>query len=813
MFELISRDSNARPTGRRGFVLYIVMAVLFALAIMAFALNTFKQGTVTQLARNVDQNRLALLAQSANAEVVAMIRSQVNGDSSSQIFSSFRQIFPGSSPGVTLNSEIVLFSDFEPQQTLQMAQSAGYPLKIKSKAVLKIYRKCEYNSVSAYNGYLDVFSQAHLDRKDENIIEVHERRDVRLVDLRHNLDKYVLFVKNYSPDYNNATRRIIVQGITPYGPHMSRVYLGNDNYPACLDSQKHIWLDLNYAEQKNAPGFAALFNFAKLTDFPGSDASDTLFMRASLPFKDLKDAENNSLIENYGGAFVDVPAVKKVYEKFVNDAADGCNGQVTAHKIGNDLKTKCSQAMPKSNSNATSYQICQDYVSKSSGTNYANCSGFQKILQTCMAEWKLHYGYLDAAGVWQVEKAERPALPPPVPWVTALAFKGLTYAADENGKKGPYFYAWLNQLPDKAGDPAGKTYNPERLRVGKMLKLFGDKDDTPVVVEGPVYLRFFKIAFLDTFEKEITFFDQQKKVTPEPVPIGFIRPLMDPGTFQNLTLANNFSPTAYFADTMMMSRSIDNVSVNALLGDSLEFYDGEGKLVTINPLTADRPTFPFPRQRPSAEPVKAKNFGRLIDFKTVSYNYSSPEEFLAERTSGSGTSKKMFIDGVMYIEAGDLNLSDVTSFQGKGMIFLGRGNCLIGDLKRARGEYSGDSLRIYLRHGDFLLKKSETTEIEASLAAFSYPAGSADPSEQGSLIFNGQERVTIVGNLLVDYLYTLEKGDNSLKLDDDCYLKIRHDPLIYEGASDLGDGPMDPFHISIGSVKTLYSLNSGGKTF
>ncbi|HPT44586.1 MAG TPA: hypothetical protein PLM07_01665, partial [Candidatus Rifleibacterium sp.] len=633
-------------------------------------LNTFKQGAVTQLARNVDQNRLALLAQSANAEVVAMIRSQVNGDASSKIFEKFRGVFPGFSPAQSINTDIVLFSGFEPEQTLQMAQSAGYPLKIRSKAVLRVYRQCEFASVSAFNAYLDVFSQAYREGNEDNVIEVHERRDVRLVDVRHTLDKYVLFVKNYSPDYNNTTRRIIVQGITPSGPHMSRVYLGNDNYPTCLDEQKNIWLDLNYAEHKNAPGFAALFNFSKLTDFPGSDASDTLFMKASVPFKELKDSKNNYLSEAYVSSFVNVPAVKKIYVKFVNDAADGCNGQVTPAKVGTELKTKCSQAMPKSNSNAASYQICDDYVKKSKDTDYSACTGFQKILRTCMDEWKLHYGYLDAANVWQIENIERPALPPAKSWVTALAFKGLTYLADENAKKGPYFYAYLNKLPDTQDGAAGKVYNPERLRVGKMLQLYGEANDTPVVVEGPVYLRFFKLAFFDTFEKEITFFEKPRKVIPEPVPIPFVRPLLDPGTFQNLALANNFSPTPYFSDSMMMSRAIDNVSVNALLGDTLEYYSWEGKPVTINPLTAERPTFAYPRQRPSASPVKAKNFGRLIDFKTVSYNYSSPGEFLAERTSGTAPNKTLFIDGAMYIEAGDLDLTEVSKFYGKGLIYL-----------------------------------------------------------------------------------------------------------------------------------------------
>ncbi|MDD3147099.1 MAG: hypothetical protein PHD82_07340 [Candidatus Riflebacteria bacterium] len=791
------------------------MAVLLGLAILAFGLNTFKQGAITQLARNVDQNRLALLAQSANAEVIAMIRSLVNSDRAHPIYQRFRDIFPDNGPAAALNVDIPLFLGFEPQQTLQMAQNAGYPLKVKSKAVLRIYRKCEYNSVSAYNGYIDIYSQAYRDGFKETSIEVYERRDVRLVDLRHNLDKYALFVKNYSPDYNNTYRRVIVEGIKPSGPNISRVYLGNSNYPDCLDTQKNIWLDLCYQEQQKAPGILDLFNFSGLKKFPDGSGTTSLFSFASTGFTSLKDSQGRALYEDRISDFVDVVAVKKIYENFVNNAADGIrkakNKPKTAYKTGDALKTKCSQAIPLSNDKAASFQICQDFVANANGTNYSACSGFQKILRTCMANWKLHHGYLDAANVWQVDTAQRPALPNAQPWATALSYRGLTELATENNKKGPYFYNYLNKIPDKPDKPGGKTYNPERLRVGKMLQLYGSTDFTPVLVEGPVFLRFFKIAYFDTFVATITFFDEDESVVPEPVPVNFIRPTIEPQTFQNLPLQNEFSPSAYFSDNLIMSRAIDNVSVNALLGSALQTRDGEGKLVTINPLTAPRPTFPYPRQRPSPTPVTANSFGRLIDFKTVSYNYSSPAEFLAERKGTIGSDEVLFLDGVIYIEAGDLDLGDIDKFYGKGMIYLGRGNCYLGDLLRYRSPQSGDSLRLYLRKGDFILKRSEQTTIEASLAAFYNPPGSADPSEQGSLIFNGQKTVTIIGNLLVDYLYTQERGDNSLS--EGGRLIIRHDPFLYEPAAEVDGVKMDPFQISIGTVKTAFAINSGGKTF
>lgn len=810
----LSEERN--PAGaRRGFILYIVMAVLLALAILAFALNSFKQGTVTQLARTVDQNRLALLAQSANAEVVAMIRSQVNSDSSSEIFSACRSVFPRDGIIPVLNSDIVLANGFQPQQTLQMAHSAGYPLLIKSRAVLKVYRKAEYTSVSAFNGYLDVYSQARREGAEENVIEAHQRHDVRLLDLRHNLDKYALFVKNYSPDYNNTSRRIIVKGITPTGAHISRVYLGNANYPDCRDSEKNLWLDLNYAEHCALPGFAELFNFSVLQKFPGGSGTVSLFS--------FKETQFSSLSGITVAQFFKVKAVMRIYEIFVNDAADGCVGQRQDFKTGDALKKKCTDAKksPKTNSNSAGYQICDDFEKNAVGLNYSKCSGFKKILNTCIVEWKYHHGYTDAASIWDIDHPDfqRPKLPNPRNWVTALAYKGLSELSDEFGKKGPFFNAYLDEQGDGTSEPVDsgkKIYNPERLRVGRMLRLYGPDDRPeyriPVLVEGPAFLRFFKIAYLDTFKKQIDFFDQQKDVIPEPVPLMFRRPKLEPN-FLNTELGNQLAASPYFSDKMMMSRAIDNVSVNALLGKSLTFYDGERKSVTINPLTAPAETFLYPVQKPSETLVSATKFGRLVDFKTASFNYPSPEEFVKNRVAVTEGKKVMFLDGLIYIEEGDLDISDVHYYCGKGIIYLGRGDCLVGNLSRLRDQVkTNDSLRIYLRQGQYRIKDpNDHVKIEASLAAFYNPHGSTEPNRIGTLLPNRKKEIVIYGNLLLDYLYVQDTSNTGLEKDG--RLVIEHDPLLYEPALEVDGKKMDPYHISIGPVKTSFSINAGGKTF
>ena len=225
---------------RKGFILYIVIAILLGLAILAFALNDFKRGAVTQLAHNVDQNRLILLCKSANSEALALIRTNANNSPKSNIFKAFRKIFPDFEAGkAQINEKIPVLTNFKPDKTIEIAKESGYSIDIECNVELTSFSKAEYKSVSAFNAYLDIKSKAYRREFPDNSIEVYERHDVRLVDVRHTLDKYVLFVKNYSPDLNNTQRRVIISGMQPPGGgYISRVYLGNDNYPDGKDPEK-----------------------------------------------------------------------------------------------------------------------------------------------------------------------------------------------------------------------------------------------------------------------------------------------------------------------------------------------------------------------------------------------------------------------------------------------------------------------------------------------------------------------------------------------------------------------------------------------
>ena len=786
---------------RRGFILYIVVTVLLALAILAFALNRLKSGTVTQLARNVDQNRLSLLAQSANAEVIAIIRSNANYELDSQIFKRLRSVFPddsGSAPPI--GTEISLISNFVPPQTLEIANNAGYNLVIKSRATLTTYRVAPAKSVLAYNAYLDVYSQAYRQGAEEHLLEVHERRDVRLVDMRHRLDRYALFVKNYAPNYNHSRRRIIIEGIGQDGPHISHAYLGHHNYPSSAEPAKQIFFDLFFEESSKLPNFSRITGFDNLKTFPNATMPACLFNAYSYPFASLQGISPDQ--------FFRVKAVIKLYELFVNQAADGCLGNTTpSSETRLELRKLCERGMKATNSNAAAYDICEDFYRNfkmvDNQPKYSDCAGFQKILNTCILKWPYTYGYTDANSIWAIENTDYPNLPATRDWATALAFGGIASPTEDLRNKGSYFAEYLEKK-------AGKDYNPERVRVGKMPLIYGADCKNRLFVEGPVFLRFFKVGFLDTFSQNIEFFRGTRTIEPEPVPLRFLRyDKYDGSSFLNTKLNAPVPNNGLHKENFLMSRAIDNISVNALMGDSISIYDGGGNVVSTSTILLDHANCVEPLQ-PAGSNLKATNFGRLIDFKTVGWNYPNTTRFLEHRKGEVDGKKTLFIDGFMYIEEGDLDLTGYGQFYGKGMIFLGRGNCLIGNLKRIDGRK--DTLRIYLRAGKYILPAGlDQVEIQASLAAFYYPFGSGDPEKMGGMILSGQSQVKIKGNLLVDYLYTEDRSGAGLA--DGGSFIVEHDPLIYDPALEIDGQKQDPYHVSIGPVKTIYSVNTGGKTF
>ncbi|MBU1107456.1 MAG: hypothetical protein KKB51_12370 [Candidatus Riflebacteria bacterium] len=790
-----------RNIGRHGFVLYIVITVLLGLAIMAFALNSFKTGAVTQLSRNVDQNRLALVAQSANAEMIAMIKSRVNLVPGSNIFNTIRSKVFLDTASPTLPLTVELLSPFEPQETIKLAK-VGYNLKVRSSAVLKVFRRSIYNSMLAYNGYIDLESKAWREGAGEITMEAHERRDVRLIDLRHTLDKYALFVKNYCNDYNNTSRRLIIKGVRsdddPYD--ISRVFIGNDNYPTCKDPRKDLWFDLYYEDHNGLKGFAKIFGQNTLTSFPGIPAGYPVFNRLFY--------ENVKPFNALGGVSVDMfvlnPQVVNEFERVINLAADACMVQAGVatepYMVAANLREKCKRSIAKlSNPNAYAQMMCQDFVDKANGGNYSACKEFVKLLNTCQQNWEYRWGYTDAASLWNVYTSGCPPLNTTLP----DRYAGLSSIAMGAGNYGPYM-AEYRELVD------GNQYNHERSSVGVMQQFYGEDNDVPVLIEGNAYLRFFKIAYLDEFTANVQF------AAPTPVPVN-IRVVTNKylrkdktGSFLTTQLGPQLAPNL-FDDRFMKSRAIDELSLNTLWGEKIKCYNGSGQPDEYDPMQSPTTIIPRPAQ-PTGSTVEAFRFGRVVDFKNASWNYVSAADFLAERAPNDGRTsdgKTLYLDGFMYIAAGDLDLSGVTQFQGKGLIYIRQGNCTLGNLKRLNDPPTSDSLRIYLRRGDFKIDPAvDNVKICASLVAFYDPPQSDNSLQQGNIILNNRSNVTIYGNLLVDSLSLQDSANSGLAAGGKLY--IEHDPAIYNAAATLDGTKLDPYHISIGPVKTSFSFRAGG---
>ena len=840
---------------RKGFILFVVITLLLALGILAFALNHFKSGAVTQLAKNIDQNRLILIAQSANTEVLALIRSRVNDAEidNNNVLTSFRKVFPQEG-GNPLNKGIKVYSDYEPPETLQLIKDSGYPIKVKTTATVNYFAKSKYASLSEYNGYLDIVSKAYIEKDEKNSIEVSQRQDVRSIDLRHNLDKYALFLTQFCPDLNNTQKQIFVGGAVDHynGGYISRVYLGTDNYPnsSCPEEEKRIWLDLSYAsmsenlktEGANTINGKTVINnlFGKFEQsmFPNKPGSDKKFFYVNkIKFKDFNPFPNED--------FFHVQPIKKAYEDFVNNAADACDGNSdkTERKTGAELKAKCEREMPKTNSNSAAYKICEDYVKNyrpssneldEDGNDYSNCAIFNKVLNTCIENWDYCYGYTDADRLWDfVDFKGRPEyIPKPQVWSTGLPFRGLTEKTDKNLQRGHFVNEYYG------------GYNPEEYQVGQMMGLYGygeehdegtaDKERdkfTPVIVEGNVWVRFFKVAFFDEFTTQIKLWTTEGNLHLDPVPIPFRRHNSDIQTFQNKPIDKNLAPTDFFIDNSLMSQPITQreepsiqqlaVPVNALIlgpdGNGPNYLDGDGKVKTLTKDEVYSNKFLYPAQKNPGE-VPANKIGRKFDFDKVSYNYPSPKEFLEDRLNED--KNHLYLDGLMYIQKGDLDLTPETgsemTFSGRGIIYIEKGNVKFGVFNKEEDKMWKDLCKFYLNDGDFILDNRGDSVVRASLISLYRPSnGTCDASHRGSLILNNNGAVTIWGNLVLDYLSTrgLDLGVKTYWNSHD--ISIAHDAVVMDPGSDFPglDPPIknSPYHISIGKIKTAYSIKAGGE--
>ncbi|HQG28099.1 MAG TPA: hypothetical protein PLY73_06040, partial [Candidatus Ozemobacteraceae bacterium] len=593
------------PRSRAGVVFFVVLAVFLVMAVMAFSLSTFKGGAIEQLSKSIDQNRLAMLAQAANNEIVAILRSQVNahtqGGSENGFYAVFRKAIKlevNGTPPTLPWSENIFPDNYTPVMTQDMVARAGYNIALKSQARLVLEKRTAVSGTAGFSGYLEIVSRASHLAGDQTKIEVKERRDVKVVDMRHFFDRYALFVKNYCPDWNNPRRRLVVKGIPPdfSAGVYSTVFVGNQYYPKSREfgsptASPLLWFDVNFDEQKNLIGpLLGMAAAAARTAFPGIESE---------PFKVFFGVNNDKYLDVARfdvPAFYNVRQIKDQFRDMINRAANAFLN-VNTYVSGPDLKRKCAQALSASggNNNSAAWVLCNDYNTKvaDAGTDFSQSQAFNMIVQTCIDNWVYRWGYTDAAALWDLTGSTR--LPVPSTLMGDVRLVGLATQSEPTNRVGP----WMYQNLQPEGDTSNPPWNRERAFVGKMAKLCGPSDNVPLLVEGNAFLRFFKVAYFDEVNATFTLLNTEVPCVLAPVPLDYYRKdpvLGQDDTFLNQpssVLANDrlfakclpSSPAkGYLVDRSLMSRAIDTIPLNTLFAtETVKITKTDGSDGTYDP--------------------------------------------------------------------------------------------------------------------------------------------------------------------------------------------------------------------------------------
>ena len=713
------KHNRQTASGRRGFVLFVVCTFALVMMVMVIGLSNHKSGAVLQLNRTIDQERVVLLAQAGINEMLAFIKADVNNRNGSigGRIHNFWQTKPGA------GTKIVYKADFAPTQ-LQAANKLideylGKNGEISGQASIVITERVG-SARPSYIGHLELIAKAR--SKDlPSEIRVKERRDIKIVDLADPfIDKYALFVKSYCRSLNDPGKRVIIQGVTPDDPaKYSFAYFGNRSYPSCPEFPQGaksaqtppIFFDLDFRDDRRLlGGFYQPGNFQTIdSKYSAASNGNLFFVIPPFPFAGI--SSNFSL----AGDFHKTPELVTIYKAIVNTSSQYAS---TEGSMG--------------------YLIAKDY--QKAGGNPANSEVFRSLVSTLMANWKYQYGYSD---------------------YTSVMGQGGKSFTDEHPFSGINEY--FKQI---------KASNPERFYGGKMPILFGEGRDIPVYVEGPVHLRFFKIAFVDQITVKFNLHGGFSLDVPfPPIPMHFENPAE---TFAGKKLS---TPVDKRTDSLM-SMPVEHFSIN-------NFFFGAGSTSATSPTA-----------------VKGGIEGHDVfpafdeSLRSVAHFYQTSEQFISDRVKSIDGRKVLDLDGISLIinEANKpLNLSGLDKYRGKGRIILLGGPCHIGNLSPL--DAKSDRLSIYLMGGRFHLKcNGATASVYASLAATTCFSdnSSVSPSSEGGIDFEGKS-LNLYGNLVVDNLFELRT------LPANGHLKITHDPGLYF--------PDYPVRVSIGQTRSLLAVD------
>ncbi len=689
--------------------------------ILLVSMSTHKSGATLQLTRTIEQERAIPLAQAGINEMLALTKDTINNPES-QIGSQIKQFWLGkpkiSRPTVLYSQE---FAPGDLKLANQLfAKNLGNRGDISGNLSLVVYENLP-GSRPSYLGYLELVGTAkYRDLAAE--IKVKERREVKIVSLADPfVDKYALFVKSFCKSINNPKKRIIIQGVKTDDPtRYSFIYLGNRSYPACPEfPQGHksanvppVLLDLDFREDKNLLGPFYQPGTFQMISSQHSQASAGNFFFVNPPF----DFAGIAGLFSVATDFHHTPELVTIYKSIVDSSRQYAD---TEGSLG--------------------YVIAKDF--QKSGGNPANSEVFRSLVQSLMQNWKYHYGYSDFTSVTGAAGGQA--------FTNEHPFSGIISYFEEISKS-----------------------NPQRTLGGKMPLLFGDNRDTPVYIEGPVFLRFFKIALVDQTNVKFNLHGGYSLDVPfPPVPMHYEK---GEQSFSGKKLQKPVDNRT----GKLMSEPVEHLSIN-------NFFFGAGSTVARSP-TAVRGG------------IEGHDIFPAFDesLKSVSHMYQTADEFIKDRVHSIEGQKVLCLDGISLImgAAGQsLDLSAISIYQGKGKIVIAEGNCLLGNIGPLN--HRNDSLGIYLMEGRFKISSDVSpVQIKASLIAttcFSDNSSAAAQSE-GGIEFEGKS-VEITGNLIIDNLFELRK------LPDGGYLKINHDPELY-----FADYPV---RTSIGSTKSLMAVD------
>ncbi|MDD3147123.1 MAG: hypothetical protein PHD82_07475 [Candidatus Riflebacteria bacterium] len=705
--------------GKRGFVLFLVCTLALVMMIMIIGLSSHKSGAVLQLNRTIEQERVVLLAQAGINEMLATVKAGVN-DRNSTIGSRI-QSFWKSKPGD--GARVVYKADF-PASALKLSNKLvdeylGKKGEVSGQVSIIVTERVNAPGPS-YIGHVELIGKArYKDIPAE--IRVKERREIKIVDLADPFtDKYALFVKSFCRSLNSPKKRIIVQGVTPDDPtRYSFVYLGNRSYPSCPEFPQGarsaktppVLLDLDFKEDRRLlGGFYKPGSFQTInSQYAAASNGNLFFVNPPFPFSTISGSFSPA------SDFHKTPELVNIYKSIIDSSKDY---SATEGSLG--------------------YVIAKDY--QKSGGNPANSDIFRSLVSSLMHNWKYFYGYSDYASI--------------------MGSGGKSFT-DEHPFSGISEY--FHQI---------KTANPQRVAGGKMPLLFGEGRDIPVYVEGPVHLRFFKIAFVDEISISFNLHGGNTLDVPfPPVPMHYENPAE---TFSGKQL----SPPVDKRTDRLMSMPIEHFSIN-------NFFFGAGATAAKTPTAVK-------------SGIEGYDVFPAFDesLRTVSHFYQTTDQFISDRIKNINGKKTLDLDGVLLIvnSAGKpLDLSSVQKYTGRGRIIMDEGHCHIGNLSPV--DSKNDSLGIYLMSGRFVIKSDTgTANIYASLAATSCFSdnSSVSSSSEGGIEFDGKS-VNIFGNLMIDNLFEMRN------LPDGGHLKVVHNPRLYF--------PDYPVRVSIGETRSLLAVD------